>query len=426
MTDSRPGRTDCAGEDALTQLLLGVHGLHPDQVPAAVARAAAMKDASDATIYLVDLNQRDLVRLDDPAGPAPPDDDPERILSVDGTLAGRAFRTEQVVVGDARAQPDDEADDAGPDTGSPARRVLVPILDAAERLGVLALTFGRLDDTARRRAEAMASLVGEVLMSKSCYGDGIQLTRRRQDMDLAAEMRWSLLPPLTFSSPQVVISGILEPAYNIAGDAFDYAVNGDKAHVAIVDAMGHGLEASRIANVAVGSYRHGRRHGLTLTETFRAMDEVVSAAFGGDRFVTGQLAELDVRTGVLHWLNAGHPRPLLLRHGRDVSELGCEPCLPIGLGDVTTEVSSTSLQPDDAVLFFTDGVTEARSPKGIPFGRTRLEEMLVRAAASREKPAEIMRRLSHAILDHQHGRLDDDATILLLNWCGSGPGGPDG
>ena len=63
-------------------------------------------------------------------------------------------------------------------------------------------------------------------------------------------------------------------------------------------------------------------------------------------------------------------------------------------------MSSTSLQPDDAVLFFTDGVTEARSPEGTPFGRARLEEMLVRAAASRERPAEIMRRLSHAILDH--------------------------
>ena len=422
MTDSHPGRRECAGEEALTQLLLEIHGLHPDEVPAAVARAAAMFGATDVVIYLVDLNQRDLV----PFGTATGTGDDE-ILSVDGTLAGRAFRTEEALVGDPRAQvgadgPDPSAEAGGdgtpPTASATARRLLVPILDAAERLGVLALTVEDLDDTTRRRAEALASLVGEVVMSKGAYGDGIQACRRRQEMDLAAEMRWSLLPPLTFSSPRIVISAILEPAYNIAGDAFDYAVNGDKAHVAIVDAMGHGLEASRIANVAVGAYRNGRRRGLTFVESFKWMDEVVSTAFGGDRFVTGQLAELDLASGRLDWLNAGHPRPLLLRNGRDVSQLACEPCLPIGLGDVSTETSSISLEPNDSVLFFTDGVTEARSPKGVPFGRTRLADMLVRAAASRERPAEILRRLSHAILEHQQQRLDDDASILLLHWLG--------
>ena len=66
-------------------------------------------------------------------------------------------------------------------------------------------------------------------------------------------MRWGLLPPLTFTSPDVTIAGFLQPSQGIAGDAFDYGVTGRIASVAIFDAMGHGLEASRMANVAVGA-----------------------------------------------------------------------------------------------------------------------------------------------------------------------------
>ena len=161
----------------------------------------------------------------------------------------------------------------------------------------------------------MASLTAGLVVSKSAYGDNLVLTRRLRDMDLAAEMRWSMLPPLTFTNDRVAIAGMLEPAYEIAGDAFDYAVNGDVAHVAIIDAMGHGLEASRMANLAVGSYRHSRRRGLDLVATFAAMDKVVAEQFGAEKFVTGQLVSLDLANGRLTWVNAGHPRPLLWRDG---------------------------------------------------------------------------------------------------------------
>jgi len=118
----------------------------------------------------------------------------------------------------------------------------------------------------------VASIAAELIVSKSCFGDNLVLACRLRDMDLAAELRWATLPPLTYTRDRVAISGLLEPAYEIAGDAFDYAVNGDVAHLAVVDAMGHGLEASRMANLAIASYRHSRRRGLDLIGTFQAMD----------------------------------------------------------------------------------------------------------------------------------------------------------
>jgi serine phosphatase RsbU (regulator of sigma subunit) len=81
-------------------------------------------------------------------------------------------------------------------------------------------------------------------------------------------------------------------------------------------------------------------------------------------------------------------------------------------------VAEVALDPGDSVLFMTDGVLEARSPDGTFFGRTRLARLWGEAVAGGEVPAEIMRLLCHSVLDHQNGRLQDDATLLLLVWAG--------
>ena len=139
-------------------------------------------------------------------------------------------------------------------------------LGAGEGLGGTARSLGAVDDGSVRPDiwESIASLVGELIVSKSQYGDHITLRRRRTEFSLAAEMRWGLLPPLTFTSPDVTIAGFLQPCDGIAGDAFDYGVTGRIASLAIFDAMGHGIEASRMANVAVGCYRNARRAGADL------------------------------------------------------------------------------------------------------------------------------------------------------------------
>jgi serine phosphatase RsbU (regulator of sigma subunit) len=219
----------------------------------------------------------------------------------------------------------------------------------------------------------------------------------------------------------VEIAGMVEPAYDVAGDSFDYAVNGSVAHLAIFDAMGHGLEASRMATLAVAGYRHGRRHGMGLVETFMTIDEAVARSFGDEHFVTGQLASLDLASGRLAVAGGGHPRPLLLRGTAVVGELAGEVCTPMGLGRPPV-VAETQLERGDRVVFYTDGVTEARSPAGEEFGLARLGDLLGRAAAAQEVPAETMRRLTHSVLAHEAARLRDDATLMMVGWRGAAPG----
>lgn len=66
-------------------------------------------------------------------------------------------------------------------------------------------------------------------------------------------MQWHLLPPLVMTTPQVSVAGALEPAYEVGDDAFDYALNDGTLHLAILDAMGHGLRAAVMANVATAA-----------------------------------------------------------------------------------------------------------------------------------------------------------------------------
>jgi Stage II sporulation protein E (SpoIIE) len=394
------------GERLLLHVTAASHVHEPDRTEDLAREAAQIIGGRDCEIYVVDASQEALVRLG--CG------EPGRTqLSIDGTLPGRAFRDLAIVA-------------ASPANEGAGRRLWAPVLDGADRCGVIGVTFDEDNDWSRRYLAALAALVASLLLSKSALTDCIVRSARLRPMDLAAELRWALLPPLTCRTPQVVVAGILEPAYDIAGDAFDYALSGTMAQVAIFDAVGHGLEASRLANLAIASYRHSRRTGVGLVDTYEAMDEVITDQFGDSKFVTGQLAELELATGRLQWLNAGHPQPLRLRT-RAVRELDADVLLPLGLAtagrrlptDKPAELRVAVLEPGDGVLFFSDGVIESRSVEGDEFGIERLTDLLARTP-DEERPAETARRLMRAVLDHSDGRLRDDATLLLLRWVGPG------
>jgi serine phosphatase RsbU (regulator of sigma subunit) len=222
----------------------------------------------------------------------------------------------------------------------------------------------------------------------------------------------------------VTVAGALEPAYEVAGDTLDYAVDAGHAFAAVFDGMGHGVRSSQLATVAVAAYRNARRSGAELVATTAAVHEALLAAFGGAVFTTGTLVDLATDTGLLSWINAGHPNPLLLRDNRWVKTLTCPPTPPLGLrlpADAPRKdfvVCQERLEPGDQVLLYTDGVTEARSPDGEFFGEQRLADLLTRNLAAGLPVPETMRRVVRALLEHQQTQLTDDATLLLLEWRG--------
>ncbi|MFI7517743.1 PP2C family protein-serine/threonine phosphatase [Micromonospora echinofusca] len=385
--------------DALRGLLRQSRHALPEDLPGMARRAARQLGADDMILYLVDHEQRQLLPLPGPDAPR------REALTIEGTLAGRAFSMLRPVGGPV----DDGA------------RLWLPLLNGPERMGVAeVVAAAAVPDSAVSAFEAVASLLTEMVITRSHYSDTIEQVRRREPMRLPAEMLRAQLPPLTFSTGNLIISGILEPCYDVGGDAFDYAVNGDTAHLALFDAVGHGsgggLRAVILASLALAAYRNARRGGLDLVETYHHIDTAVR---DHDRrgLITGVLAELDQRSGRLRVISAGHPGGLVLRHGRVATVLPTPTALPVALGDRRPAiVVEEALEPGDDVLFYTDGIIEARSADGTRFGTERLVDFTVRALADGLPLPETARRLVHAILAYQDDQLQDDATVLMVRF----------
>jgi hypothetical protein len=381
---------------AVRWLLESATGVGVQQLPGLVMGLAPALEATAVLVYVVDYTQTRLVPLpvaDRSVGEA---------VSVDGSVAGRAFASEQVQ-----------------EQGGRACRLWVPLVHGCDRLGVLEVTtVNPPSPRTRDAAEQVAAAVTQLLISRRFFSDLIERVRRREPMQVAAEIMWGLLPPLSFATDQVLVAGVLEPCFDIGGDAFDYALNGDLLSVAVFDAVGHGTPASLLGALAVGAYRNARRCGLDLTDTARSVDKHLRAHQRGG-FVSAVLAELDCATGQLRLIIAGHPAPLLLRDGRVIKVLPGPTALPLGLwhlSDNGPRVEVEALHPGDQVLIYTDGVIEARTENGELFGLDRLVDFLTRALADQLPLPETMRRLVHAILAYQHDQLQDDASAVMVQW----------
>jgi serine phosphatase RsbU (regulator of sigma subunit) len=368
-------------------------------VPEILVGAAAPLDVTDLVLYLVDFGQVTLEPVPDRSTHAAV----SAVEPVAGTMAGRAFTDQKVLT----AEREDGI------------RVWIPVHEGSDRTGVLAITVpGPFDDDVQRACEDLGILAGHLITSQARCTDVFNLYRRRKAMCLAASMQWDLLPPLVLKAGPMAVAGLVEPAYDVGGDCFDYAANGPTFDFALMDAMGHGVRSSVLVGLAMGAYRHGRREARSLLDMHGSVAAAMEEQFPERSFVAGILARIATETGELTLTNAGHPLPLLIRGGSVVGEIACPPAAPWGLGIGTPTVASVALEPGDCVLLYTDGVTEARTPDGEMFGLDRLIDLTQNNASALAHPEEIVRRLVGSVLAHQASELRDDATVVLVRWDG--------
>jgi hypothetical protein len=381
-------------ERGVCWLLDAAAGVVPGQAPALVEAVRHVLGAQAGRVFVADYSLRRLQQVDvaGPVGAPHP---------MAGTIAGRAFTSGEVIVS----------------PGQPTV-VSIPLVDGTDRIGLLELDYAVWVGGLPVGWERVVAVLVLVLITKSRYSDLWVRARRSEPLSAAAEVQWDLLPPLSCSIAEVAVGGILEPAYEIGGDSFDYAINGATLEFAIVDAIGHGMSAVLMSAAAINSLRSARRTGIGLVAAFDQADQLIATRFGASYYVTGQFGSLDLPSGVLTWVNSGHVLPMLVRNGTYGGELPCKPSMPLGLGGPVVEVATQQLQRGDRVLFYTDGITESRSPDGAFFGRERLADYLVRAALDGVPVAETARRLSASVIDYVDAGLNDDATLLLIEYRG--------
>jgi hypothetical protein len=375
--------------------------------------AAACAPACDPVVYLADFSR--LVLLPLTAGlPAE---------QVEGTLPGRAFTT---------GEPAVSARDG-------YARVWVPVLEQTARAGVLAVSLPDAGADSVRQAELLGVFAGTVLAGMSRVTDAPRAGRQDRSMSLPASMQWDLLPPWALRMPGALVAGILEPAYDIAGDAYDYAAGDGILHFAVVDGMGHGLGSTLLAALAVGAYRHARRAAAPAQAVHAAIDEALASGYEDLSFATGLIGTLTAATGRLEWTCAGHPPPLLLRadgsggapgsgdapgSGEPAGQLalpfpaaGSQIMLGV-IADACYEADEISLYPGDVLMAVTDGVTERRDDYGrLLDDDGGLARMLANCRSL--SATGVAARIGRAVSEFGSEPSADDMAILVLR---AGPG----
>ncbi|MFJ8643165.1 MULTISPECIES: PP2C family protein-serine/threonine phosphatase [unclassified Streptomyces] len=389
-----------SGERLLEELARAAQLASPAELPVVLNRYAEATGLGRAVIYLADLQQRLLLPLVEG----------EPALELDTSLAGWAYRTDSLRVEEGR---------------SGGLNVWLPLADGAERLGVLELNLDTLDGIKLLRCRTMALVLALIITSKRAYSDTIAQRMRTRPMELPTEMVRAFLPPRSIGTGRVVSTAVLEPAYEVGGDAFDHSFTEDILHATILDGMGHNLASGLATSVAMSGARNARRIGADLDTLVGTVDEAL-AKWLPDEFCTGIFTQLHMPTGELRWCNCGHPPPLLIRRHRllhQALERPPEPPLglPASLAGAARQVHDVGLEPGDRVLLYSDGVVESRNEEGEEFGLDRFTDYIIQTTAAGQSAPEALRLLIDAILEHRRNELSDDATILMFEWQPPGP-----
>lgn len=330
------------------------------------------------------------------------------VVPFDGGPAEEAVRTQRLQVLAPGAE--------GSSLGSVGLwRVLAPVTERGEVIGLLELFLPEEPgaETVERIAR-LGHLLAFVVIANRRHTHLYEWGQRTRPLSLSAEIQHRLLPgPQTCEAGAFTLAGWLEPAADIAGDTFDFSVERDLLHLSMTDAMGHGVAAALNATLCVGSLRNSRHEGVPLLEQVSTANRALAehAAAGGlEDFVTGLIARVDLPTGSMEMVNAGHVAPYLAR-GSDVSTMSLPVDLPLGLfADTAFRRSRFTLQPGDRIVLVTDGMLE----------RGAAEVDLPRAIKETRSlhPREAVRAWADRALEATGHALSDDATLLCLDWHG--------
>lgn len=297
----------------------------------------------------------------------------------------------------------------------------LPVTMRGERAGVLRLSPVPADPELRAELIEVATLLAHELAAVRQGTDRYSVAARTRRLTLAAEMQWELLPGRSRIRPAFSLAGQLEPAYAVRGDSFDWADDGHRLWLSVMNGMGEGVSASTLTCLTTNALRNARRAGLALSDQASLADQAVYGYYRGTQHVAALLLDLDLTTGELTAIDAGSPRLLLARNG-EVSGLELDDQFPLGMLEGTIYRAQTfRLQPADRLLVVSDGVYTAAGDAGM-YGDTRLERTARRTRSM--EPLETVRALLGELRAYAGSDLADDAVAVCVDWLGPRPAEP--
>ncbi|MDQ3660720.1 MAG: SpoIIE family protein phosphatase [Actinomycetota bacterium] len=250
-----------------------------------------------------------------------------------------------------------------------------------------------------------------------------QLALHDRELEIAASIQKNLLQKSVPHTPEVHLAPMQRQANLVGGDWFDVESSDGRLAVVVGDASGKGIGAALMATVALSALRAERGLGGDGRRIVSRANRALVDATDPDSFATLIYLDLELATGEATWLNMGHPPPFILRaSGMGDGPLGhyLEGPRNRVLGwfdDPGWEEGNATVRPGDRLVLYTDGWLEAKSVDGETFGEHRFAEALTRLGILGGEA--LVEELVREVERFAAGKLDDDLTILVVEFLGA-------
>src|SRR5216684_4085981 len=290
-------------------------------------------------------------------------------------------------------------------------------LRRGEFLGVLYMdsrrpaAFSKLD---RQILDALAADAASILDNARLVERERERQRLEQEIGIARDIQQALLPKNLREYPHLAVSGVNFPCLSVGGDYYDvFPLDDRRTAFLLADVSGKGLGAALLTTMLQGALS-GMTLGTDPARTFNHVNRFLCDHAEVGRYATMFFGILE-DTGKLEYINAGHPSPILLRK-ETTQEAFTEGSFPVGLVPEAEFTTATlQLEPDDTLVLFSDGVTEAMDPEEELYGVSRLRAVL---QGKTDLPLdEIQKTVLESVENFARGaRQADDLTILVVRY----------
>ena len=242
------------------------------------------------------------------------------------------------------------------------------------------------------------------------------------ELEVAREIQLAMLPNGTYRSANTEICGVTRPANTVGGDFYDVLPLQDgRVIVTLGDVAGKGSPAALLMALLLAVLRTLVDEDLEAPALAARLNTQICRHSPSSRFITLFYGVYTPASGAMTYVNAGQTPPLVRRLDGRYERLGST---GVALGMFEGSVfgaSNTVLQPGETLVLYSDGITEAENPSGLPFEETGLEMVIERYAAA--EPAELGTRILESVGAHANtSRFADDLTVLVVKRLLAGGG----
>ena len=234
----------------------------------------------------------------------------------------------------------------------------------------------------------------------------------KNDLEVAREIQLAMLPQRTHAIRGLEAAGRTRPANTVGGDCYDILRLPDgRLLLMLGDVSGKGSPAALLMALAIAMLRTLAAENLPLVGLLERLNRLVYEQTPGSRFITMFVAAIDPASWTLTYINAGQTPPLLRRRAGTIEPLAAGG-IALGMFDrATYEAAELALDPGDLLVAYSDGVTEAESPSGIPFEEIGLRRLL--ETHHDDGLDDLGEAIVAAVVSHaDSARLADDVTVL--------------